>query len=665
MFIAYVAAAIVIGLALDWALFDRFVAILRQSTDRSDPTYRDLMFPRLGATALGAALVGIASFHQPPNLALLLGGCALFVAANLYAVAVALGLSGRPRVTRRFGEGAKRDATCRVRANAPNPLHAGGGGSAEAAGDAMPVEPIYPGVYVEELPSGQHTITGVPTSIAAFVGRASFGPVGQPLKIFNFGDFTRWFGGLQVDCPLGYAVQDFFDNGGSEAIVVRLFEPNATGDGIARLAFPGEPAGLRAASSGNWGNRLEALVDRTGITGETAAQFARFGIEAADLFNLTLTLSDEDGRTLATERYLNLSVRADGEAGAFPNRLDGILRGQSVLAAVDLLPPAPPPAGASATGTGGDDGGFLSAATYVGDPNAHTGIHALELTDIFNLLCIPPDRRISGDVPEAEQDLPAAVLDAAARYCTGRSAILIVDPPARWKNLAGGGGSAGIEVSDIGIDLTDAGRNAAVYFPRLWRADPLAGGNQALFVPCGAVAGVIARTDVQRGLWKAPAGTDATLVGVSGFEVRLTDEQNGALNPLGINCLRSFPVIGNVVWGARTLRGDDAWQDDYKYLTVRRLALFVEQSILRGTRWAVFEPNDETLWSSLRLAASTFLEDLKRQGAFYNYHVQCDATTTTASDIDRGIVNLLVMLAPVDPAEFVVLQIQQQAGQGN
>ena len=291
----------------------------------------------------------------------------------------------------------------------------------------------------------------------------------------------------------------------------------------------------------------------------------------------------------------------------------------------------------------------------------------LEHVQLFNLLCIPPDRRISPEVPDAEQDLDPVVRQAAAEYCADRRAFYIVDPPVAWKNLAVQG-----RISDItpdSVEITgenrfgvEVARNAAVYFPRIWKEDILMKSQPSVFSACGAIAGVFAATDVSRGVWKAPAGLDAGLANVVRFEVNLTDDENGQLNQLGINCLRSFPVIGPVVWGARTLRGADQFEDDYKYVPVRRLTLFIEDSLMRGTQWAVFEPNDEALWSSLRLSVETFLADLARQGAFYNYSVACDATTTTIDDINRGIVNILVQIAPVKPAEFVVIQIQQSAG---
>jgi phage tail sheath protein FI len=212
-------------------------------------------------------------------------------------------------------------------------------------------------------------------------------------------------------------------------------------------------------------------------------------------------------------------------------------------------------------------------------------------------------------------------------------------------------------------------RNAAIYFPRIKQSDPQLGGLVDVFVPCGIIAGVMARTDTQRGVWKAPAGLDAALAGVVGLQVALTDAENGLLNPLGINCLRTFPVHGRVVWGARTMRGADAAADEYKYVPVRRLALFLEESLYRGTQWVVFEPNDEPLWAQIRLNVGAFLNNLFRQGAFQGttprdaYFVKCDKETTTQSDINLGIVNIVVGFAPLKPAEFVIIKIQQIAGQ--
>jgi hypothetical protein len=211
--------------------------------------------------------------------------------------------------------------------------------------------------------------------------------------------------------------------------------------------------------------------------------------------------------------------------------------------------------------------------------------------------------------------------------------------------------------------------NAAIFFPRIKAPNPLRENQAEAFAPCGTVAGIFARTDATRGVWKAPAGLDATLRGVTGLTVPLTDAENGELNPLGINCLRQVPAAGYVVWGARTTVGNDQLASQWKYIPVRRTALYIEESLYRGTQWAVFEPNDEPLWSQLRLNIGVFMHGLFRQGAFQGqspkeaYFVKCDKTTTTQADIDRGIVNVIVGFAPLKPAEFVVLYIQQMAGQ--
>jgi phage tail sheath protein FI len=309
----------------------------------------------------------------------------------------------------------------------------------------------------------------------------------------------------------------------------------------------------------------------------------------------------------------------------------------------------------------GADSSALDQGAFEGSKNDKTGLFALDRADLFNLLCIPPDTR--------DGDVPAAVYQAAMTYCAERRAMLLVDSPGAWsRNTATAAADAKNGLADLGLS-GNAARNAALYFPRLRVADPLRDGQVDTFVPCGAVAGIIARTDTARGVWKAPAGLEAAVNGVQGFTVALNDPENGMLNPLGINCLRAFPVNGRVVWGARTLRGADQLADEYKYVPVRRTALFIEESLYRGTQWVVFEPNDEPLWAQIRLNVGAFMHGLFRQGAFQGqtprdaYFVKCDKETTTQDDINRGIVNIVVGFAPLKPAEFVVFKLQQIAGQ--
>jgi len=520
----------------------------------------------------------------------------------------------------------------------------------------MAVVTTYPGVYVQEIPSGVRAISGVATAITAFMGRTRCGPVNEPVTINNFGDFERSFGGLWAAGPMTYAVRDYFLNGGGQAIIVRLFKPGGTSkaqDGHARLAL--DTLALIAASPGDWGNGASVSVDTDGINDEVAA---RYGLQVADLFNLSASHKG------AIERFANLSF-VEG-----PRRIDRVLALGSDLIRLDGSLPSTLPdlakvmeavqAGGAAL-SGGSNGRGLTATDYRGSQEAKTGLYALDKTDLFNLLCIPPDSR-DGDTPDT-------VYQAALKYCVDRRALLIVDPPSAWSadpNKAAAAAKAGL--SSLGLSGTDA-RNAALYFPRVVQADPLREGQLDTFAPCGIVAGVMARMDTQRGVWKAPAGLDAAISGTQGLSANLTDAENGMLNPIGINCLRFFPIAGRVVWGARTLRGADQLGDEYKHISVRRLALFIEESLYRGTQWVVFEPNDESLWAQIRMNIGSFMQSLFRQGAFQGqsprdaYFVKCDAETTTQNDINRGIVNIVVGFAPLKPAEFVIISLQQMAGQ--
>lgn len=210
--------------------------------------------------------------------------------------------------------------------------------------------------------------------------------------------------------------------------------------------------------------------------------------------------------------------------------------------------------------------------------------------------------------------------------------------------------------------------NAAIYFPRLLVSDALNEGRSRNVGASGTMAGVFARTDSTRGVWKAPAGTDAALRGAN-LAVKLTDLENGNLNPIGVNVLRNFPIFGNISWGGRTLDGADQKASEWKYIPVRRTALYIEESLYQGLKWAVFEPNDEPLWSQIRLNVGAFMHNMFRQGAFQGtspkqaYFVKCDSETTTQNDINLGIVNIVVGFAPLKPAEFVVIKLQQIAGQ--
>jgi uncharacterized protein len=304
-------------------------------------------------------------------------------------------------------------------------------------------------------------------------------------------------------------------------------------------------------------------------------------------------------------------------------------------------------AGLQGNGVAGNDGAEPKAVDY---EKAYTVVDSK--VDLFNLLVLPPDNG-SAATP-LEQLWPAASV-----FCFKRRAFLVMDPPASWDTAQKA--STGVDALRVGL-VKDY---SAIYFPRLTVVE------NGLSVPvgaAGAMAGLYARIDANRGVWKAPAGTEADLRSVSGVQLRMSDAENGTVNPVGVNAIRLFPD-GVVSWGARTMAGADAFASEYKYVPIRRLALFMEESLYRGLKWVVFEPNDVALWTQIRLNVGAFMQDLFRKGAFQGtrpsdaYFVKCDAETTTQNDRNLGIVNIWVGFAPLKPAEFVVLYLQQIAGQ--
>ena len=635
----------------------------------------------------------------------------------------------------------------------------------------MPVTPTYPGVYIEEVPSGVRTIGGVATSITAFIDFFKRGPMNRAVQIFNMGDFERVFGGLDTRSEASYAIQQFFLNGGTEAWVIRTGQGTATasvvlqdtpgGNNVLRVTAGQLIKGVSVDNPGEWGNRLRIDIDYVNYNSINPA---------ATLFNFTVSeVIEQKGRlvVLQSEPFRNVtmtegasnnvinvvnegsklvqlsrdsswtSLDPPAQTGTFGgpisiSDLSGNLfqinfrPGDSAEASISGSPTTPqeirtavetairaadpgnsllagatvqlvsdrlrvlaggrtskdfdPAAQLTFTNSGTDNtatdlGLFVSAVSNVQqytltsgmdgnlpgasdlqgirDPGK-TGIYALEDVDLFNLLCIPR----AAELADTEMQ---AVLSAALAYCTEQRAFLLIDIPARIDTLQ--------EAKDwLEDNATLRSPNAAVYFPRPRIADPLNGYRLKSVGASGTIAGLYTRTDAERGVWKAPAGIEATLRNVQELDYTLTDPENGTLNPLGINCLRKFPVYGNVSWGARTLVGADQMASEWKYIPIRRLALFIEESLYRGTKWVVFEPNDEPLWAKIRLNVGAFMMNLFRQGAFQGttpnkaFYVKCDGETTIQDDRNRGIVNIEVGFAPLKPAEFVIIRIQQMAG---
>lgn len=453
---------------------------------------------------------------------------------------------------------------------------------------------------------------------------------------------------------MSYAVYQYFLNGGKDAIIVRvhkdaseaLFERNDT------------DLKLKASNPGLWGKEFKIYID-----GDVDQD--KLEKEDDTLFNIVV--KDKKTGTIL-ETFLNLSAKKESPRFA----LD-VLEQESSLIRIDGDVPSsrPPiddlkaePVFGIKDGSG-SDGNPVTPDEIMGASDKKTGVFALDDADIFNLLCIPT----FGDENEDEYiKKRSAAYAKALEYCETRRAMLIVDPLEKWDfDYIMNKGTKEF-VKEV-TTLIDRHKNAAIFFPRIKAPDPKQEYRLRSFDPSGAVAGVIARTDSQRGVWKAPAGIEATLIGVPDLTVQLTNEQNGELNPFGINCLRVMPDAGRVVWGARTMRGADSLADQWKYLPVRRMALYIEETLYRGTQWVVFEPNDEKLWSQIRLNVGAFMHDLFTKGAFQGtdpkqaYFVKCDNETTTQYDIDRGIVNIIVGFAPLKPAEFVIIKIQQITGQ--
>lgn len=516
-------------------------------------------------------------------------------------------------------------------------------------------EHLHPGVYVYEKSSGNKPIEAASTSTACFIGTARRGRPFHPVFVTSWAQFERAFGGLDRRSDLGLAVRSFFLNGGSRAYVVRLLAPPANpGEGVAtvKIDVGGGQAEVRAKGRGEWGNvRLQILLNRhSGAVND--ATVARF--------DWVIEAKSPDGVYEPVESHFDLGVREDGDRfyaavvnrsseyievvpQADGNHLEGPI--QKVAAdkplQVDLA--------------GGSDG--------VGDPltskSFEEAFAALKQVDDISLLVTP-----GVGMNDKTWQLAATVASVAEE----RKLFYVLDGPGDPRNTVPA--DKQIEnVQKLLAGFSPKSSYVGLYFPWLEIPDPFSkvSGATRYAAPSGFVAGLIARTDNTRGVWKAPAGTEAMILGAVDTAVKISDADQDALNPVGINCIRKFPAAGIVSWGTRTLatRRDP----EYRYIPVRRFARFLAQSIERGTQWVVFEPNDEPLWSAIRFNLGAFMQRMYREGALQGgkpeeaFFVKCDRDNNTQDRIDAGEVHVTVGFAPLKPAEFVIIDIVQMRRQ--
>ena len=556
----------------------------------------------------------------------------------------------------------------------------------------MAVTVSYPGIYVQELPSSSHSITAAPTNIAVFIGythplKTSAANFGVPIQIFGFNDYQRQFGGFIRSAAfaaasdafafsssgadptesfggMAEAVNQFFINGGTQAYVVAV-----QNEGLDL----GSAADTAGKTIGGVKFSPKEITDQVfGITVTVRPINPSSPPTLDDLADIIISYGPSTGTGTITETFRQVSMQAKEADGVTPNPDFVLTRlSSSQLVSVSLNPTSPVgPFPATATSATIDE--VLAQGTAIFEASDFTKVMAqdsgLDKLAIFNLMVIP------GVVN-------TLVLATALAFCEKKRAFLIVDPPIT-ASADGTDSAFANRIQDVmvgsvsAIPAPPAGPNSALYFPYLKSPDPLTGdaknavtGHVNEIPPAATVAGLFAKTDVDRGVWRAPAGFQTTTLGTTGVADRgkMTDMRQGALNPIGVNCLRDFPNVGTAVFGARTLVTvtDEQW----RYVPVRRMALFIEQSLVASLGFAVFEPNADPLWSAIRMSVNAFMLGLFRQGAFKGttpsqaFSVQCDAQTTTPTDIDKGIVNIVVGFAPLKPAEFVVISIAQLAGQ--
>jgi phage tail sheath protein FI len=500
---------------------------------------------------------------------------------------------------------------------------------------------LTPGVYVEEVQSGARPIEGVGTAVAAFVGFAETGPFHTPTLVTSWDQYTRTFGGFTEGTYLAHSVHGYFANGGGTAYVVRVggsqddaSAPAAQATGTAR---PAELGGfLIAARPGVTGVSVEiADADGENPPEDRFKVLVRQGDQVAETYEVS-TRKNVKGYLVNQARASQL-VEITEQRGAPQTR-----PANQTVTLTDA------PAAPASSGSG--EVARLGAAEYVGDAGDRTGFGGLEAIDEITMVAVPDlmSAHQRGDIDaEGVRTVQLAVISHCEQM--GDRVAVLDTPPGltaqqvrTWRN------------DEAGYDS----RYAALYYPWVRVFDPAAGRNTTV-PPSGHIAGVWARSDAERGVHKAPA--NEVIRGAVDLELRLSKGEQDLLNPIGVNCVRAFPGRGIRIWGARTLSSDPAW----RYLNVRRLFNYLEESILLGTQWVVFEPNDDRLWSSIRRNVTAFLTEEWRRGALFGrtaeeaFYVKCDRDNNPQESIDQGRVVCEIGVSPVKPAEFVVFRLAQ------
>jgi phage tail sheath protein FI len=514
---------------------------------------------------------------------------------------------------------------------------------------------LSPGVYVEEVESGSRPIEGVGTAVAAFVGIAADGPFHTPTLVSSWTQFTSLFGEFVAGSYLAHAAYGYFLNGGGNCYIVRIGEPpSANGANGARKQAGGadRQAALTASTPQAEVGRLRILAaDPATRSGEITVDVTEAGGESPgdDMFKLVIK---RDGQQV---EEFDRAVLGKGRQNVVTmvNTTSKVIRVEEVPHVSAQRPDFGTVELASPTASLPVPLPRLSTDDYVGDVAQRTGFGGLEAIEEVTMVCVPDLMSAYQQGAVDLETVQAVQLGMIAHCELMGDRVAILDPP------------PGLNVQQVKEWRMDKARYdskyAALYWPWIKVADPATGG-MIHVPPSGHMAGIWGRNDDTRGVHKAPA--NEVVRGAVNLELQITKNEHALLNPTGINCLRAFSGAGLRVFGARTLSSDPAW----RYLNVRRLFNYLEESILGGTQWVVFEPNDRMLWARIRRTISAFLVNEWRKGALFGstpdeaFYVVCDDTTNTAESIDAGQVICQIGVAPVKPAEFVVFRLAQFSG---